>query len=393
MTPDRRKLPGMSLVLKLFLALLLVSLIGIGTMAVVTLQRAQFEVRGLMMRGGISGLDSLAQELAGFYRGRGSWEGVADVLPPLVARHMDPNLFPGSGRRGGMMGSAGLMLATAGGEIIVGPPNRLGTSMQDAELEAATPITFENEIVGYLADPARTFYTPAAELTDRITRSFLLAAGLAMLAALLVGGLLLLGILRPVRELTSAAQAVAQGDWDQRVQVHTGDEVGELSRAFNLMAESLQDLEQRRRETSADIAHELRTPLSVIQARLEAILDGVHPASEEHLSAILNQTHLMNRLVEDLNTLSMADSGGLSLIKTRTDLALTGQKMLQSFGSAAERQGVVLVGEGLDHDARSPGRCRQDRASPGQSAQQRAASHACRGQDRSADGGRLQRSS
>jgi two-component system OmpR family sensor kinase/two-component system sensor histidine kinase BaeS len=338
----------MSLAWKLFLALLLVSLIGVGTMAVITLQRAQVEVRGLMMRGGINGLDSLAQELAGYYRGRGSWEGVADVLPSLISRHTDPVHFPGFGRRGGMMGIAEIMLATAAGEIIVGPPNRLGASMQDVELETATPITLENDIVGYLSDPARMFSTPATELTDRITRSFLLAGGLAMLAALLVGGMLLIGILRPVRELTSAAQAVAQGDWDQRVQVHTGDELGELSQAFNLMAESLQALEQRRRETSADIAHELRTPLSVIQARLEAILDGVHPASEGHLKAILSQTHLMNRLVEDLNTLSMADSGVLSLIKTRTDLAYTAQKVLHSFGTAAERQGVALLGEGMD---------------------------------------------
>ncbi len=348
MNPESKPVRGISLAWKLFLALLVVSLIGVGTMAVVTLQRAQVEVRGLMVRGGINGLESLAQELAGYYRGRGSWDGVGEVLPALIARQTDPARIPGFGGRGSMMGLTGIMLAGADGQVIVGPPNRIGTSLQKTELKSSTPITLEAEVIGYLSDPARSFFSPESEFADRITRSFLVAAALAILAALLVGGVLVVGLLRPVRELTSAAQAFALGEWDRRVQVRTGDEVGQLSQAFNLMADSLQQLEQRRRETSADIAHELRTPLTVIQARLEAILDGVHPPSEEHLKPILNQTHLMNRLVEDLNTLSMADSGVLSLIKTRTDLAYIAQKVLQSFGSAASRQGVDLRGEGVE---------------------------------------------
>lgn len=346
--PETKPLHGISLAWKLFLALLVVSLIGVGTMAAVTLRRAQVEVRGLMIRGGINGLDGLAQELAGYYRGRGSWDGVDEIFPALITRHTDPAHIPGFGGRGGMMGLSSIMLARVDGAVIVGPPNRLGTTLQQSELAAATPVTLEEEVVGYLSDPARTFYSPESEFATRITRSFLLAAGLAMLAALLVGGVLVVGLLRPVRELTEAAQAFARGEWERRVQVRTRDEVGELSQAFNLMAESLQQLDQRRRETSADIAHELRTPLSVIRARLEAILDGVHPATEDHLKPILNQTHLMNRLVDDLNTLSMADSGVLSLIKTRTDLADLAQNVIQSFSSTASQQAVSMHAEGVD---------------------------------------------
>ena len=338
---------GISLIWKLFLALVVVSLIGVGSMAWITSARAQSEVRGLMMRGGINTLDNLTQELAGYYRGRGSWAGVEDVFPLLLAHRAG-----GEGRNfngpGGMMGVPALVLADELGHVLVGPPSRTGSTLSQLEIDSATPIDIDGKVIGYLADPASSFIRPEVELLDRLQRSFLLAATVAVLAALLVGGIAVISLLRPVRELTVATKAFARGDWEHRVPVRTSDEVGELSRAFNTMAQSLQRLEQRRRETTADIAHELRTPLAVIQARLEAIIDGVHQASEDNLSSILNQTQLMNRLVEDLHTLSLADAGALSLIKTRTDLGDLAARSLETFAAAAETQGLKMEGKGLE---------------------------------------------
>jgi len=340
---------GISLFWKLFLALVVVSLIGVGSMALITSQRAQTEVRGLMLRGGINAIDNLVQELAGYYRGRGGWAGVEEAFPLLLSRHSagGNGNFGEKGNMGGMMGLSGMILADETARILVGPPPRLGSSLSQDEISGATPIVVDGDVVGYLTDPARTFIQPEVELLDRLRRSFLLAAAVAVLAALLVGGLAVVGLLRPVRELTEATQAFAHGQWDRRVPVRTSDEVGALSRAFNTMAETLQRLEQRRRETTADIAHELRTPLAVIQARLEAIIDGVHPASQENLSSILNQTQLMNRLVEDLHTLSMADAGALSLVKTRTDLGELAERVVDSYAPAAEAKNLSLEGIGL----------------------------------------------
>jgi len=337
-----------SLVWKLFLALVMVSLIGVGSMALITSQRARTEVRGMMLHGGINSIDSLVQELAGYYRGRGSWQGVGEVFPLLLARHSTNGGGGNFGGMGAMMGFGAISLADATGQVIVGPPARIGTLLSAGEMQSATEIDVDGTAVGFLVDPSQAFVRPDIELLDRLQRSFLLAAGVAVLAALLVGGIAVVGLLRPVRELTEATRAFAQGDLARRVPVRGSDEVGDLSRAFNSMADSLQRLEQRRRETAADIAHELRTPLSVIQARLEAILDGVHPASEENLSSILSQTHLMNRLVEDLHTLSMADAGALSLIKTQTDLGAVAERMLDSYTAAAEAQHLTLERVGLE---------------------------------------------
>jgi two-component system sensor histidine kinase BaeS len=349
MMAEKRSRSGISLFWKLFLAIILASLIGVGSMAWFTSQRAQTEVRGLMMRGGINTLENLAQELAGYYRGRGSWAGVEDVFSLLLSRHMmsgggNP---AGMGGTGGMMGLSGLLLADDAGRVIAGPPGRVGTILPAAEIDSAFPVIVDNKSVGFLADPSRVFVRPELELLDRLRRSFLLAAGVAVLAALLVGGSAVIGLLRPVRDLTEATRAFARGEWEHRVPVQTSDELGTLSQAFNSMADSLQRLEQRRRETTADIAHELRTPLAVIQARLEAIIDGIHPANDDNLRSILSQTQLMNRLVDDLHTLSMADAGALSLIKTRTDLGQLAQHVIESYSAAAEARNLTLEGRGL----------------------------------------------
>jgi two-component system sensor histidine kinase BaeS len=346
METEQKSHRGISLIWKLFLALVVVSLIGVGSMAWITSTRAQTEVRGLMMRGGINTLDNLTQELAGYYRGRGSWAGVEEVFPLLLARRIGGGGHNFNGI-GGMMGIPALVLADESGRILVGSPSHNGSTLSPSEIGSSTPIDIDGKVIGYLADPASSFIRPEVELLDRLQRSFLLAATVAVLAALLVGGIAVISLLRPVRELTEATKAFARGEWEHRVPVRTSDEVGELSRAFNTMAESLQKLEQRRRETTADIAHELRTPLAVMQARLEAIIDGVHQASEDNLTSILNQTQLMNRLVEDLHTLSMADAGALSLIKTRTDLGDLAARSLQTFASAAGSQGLSMEGIGL----------------------------------------------
>ncbi len=153
----------------------------------------------------------------------------------------------------------------------------------------------------------------AIEFLDRFRQGIWISAIAAGIIALGLGAILLSGLLRPIKELTRVAGALAGGDLSQRVNTQSDDEIGELSNAFNQMAENLDHAESIRREMTADIAHELRTPLAVMQARVEAILDGVHPATQENLQPVLDQTLLLNRLVDDLRTLSLVESGQLTL--------------------------------------------------------------------------------
>jgi len=112
--------------------------------------------------------------------------------------------------------------------------------------------------------------------------------------------------------------------------------VRDLVRAFDTMAARLEADEQQRRSLLADVTHELRTPLAVVQGNVEAIIDGVHPADETHLAAILDETRVLTRLVEDLRTLALSEAGSLSLHREATDLAILAADVATAFHPAAE---------------------------------------------------------
>jgi signal transduction histidine kinase len=131
----------------------------------------------------------------------------------------------------------------------------------------------------------------------------------ATILALAVTQLLAHGMTSPLREMTAAAQAMARGDYGRRVRATSGDEVGELARAFNRMAADLGAADRQRRELIANVSHELRTPISALQAVLENIVDGVTPADAATLGAALTQTERLGRLVTELLDLSRIDAG------------------------------------------------------------------------------------
>src|SRR5258706_13423220 len=125
-----------------------------------------------------------------------------------------------------------------------------------------------------------------------------------------------------------------------------------MSRTFNRMVEELQRIDEQRRNLTADVAHELRTPLHVIQGNLEGILDGVYQATPQHIQMLLEETQLLSRLVEDLRTLSLAESGHLPLNKERVQAAELLTDMATSFSGQAEPAGIGLLPE-TDHLVRA----------------------------------------
>ncbi len=146
----------------------------------------------------------------------------------------------------------------------------------------------------------------------------------------------------PVGDLMEAAGRVEAGDYSTRVPERGPREVRDLARAFNAMTERLQQDEELRRNLLADVTHELRTPLTVMQGNLEAMLDGVYPRDDDHLAPILEESRILARLVEDLRTLSLAESGALQLHKEPTDLGVLIHEVFVSFGAQAKAAGVAL---------------------------------------------------
>jgi len=166
----------------------------------------------------------------------------------------------------------------------------------------------------------------------------------------------------PTGDVIEAVGRVADGDLSIRVRERGAREARALARAFNAMTSRLEAGEEQRRRLLADVSHELRTPLSVVQGNLEALVDGVHPADEAHLVAILDETKVLSRLVEDLRTLSLAESGALTLHREAIDVGVLVREMVDSFGSQAEPAGVKIdaqVPSGLPQVDADPVRARE----------------------------------
>ncbi len=319
--------------LRLFLSFALIVLIAIAGMVIGARINTAQAIENFMYRGGVMGLDQLVVDLEAFYRQHQSWEGSDRLFaPPLgEGRHM--------GGRG--MGQH-LQLLDAQGNLVFDNQGR-GLSA-DADLARAIPLEVDGRVVGYLLPEGGNLFPPliGQQLLERLNAAALPAALVAVAAALLLAFLLADTLMRPIRQLTAAAQRLAQGDLSQRVEIDGKDEITLLGRTFNQMAASLQQAEERRRALTADIAHELRNPLAVQRAHLEALQDGVYALTPENLTPIVEQNLLLGRLVEDLRTLALADAGQLTLERLPADVcALAAQAVTRFEPQAAERD-IIL---------------------------------------------------
>lgn len=149
----------------------------------------------------------------------------------------------------------------------------------------------------------------------------------------------------PLAVIMAAADAVADGDLTVRVPEKGPREFSKLALSFNRMVRELQRSDQQRRNLTADVAHELRTPLHIIQGNLEGMLDGVYQADEEHIQVILDETRQLARLVNDLHTLSLAESGQLPLNVESVRMDELINDIETSFSSQAEMQGIKIQKE------------------------------------------------
>ncbi len=286
-----------------------------------------------------------AQTLADYYAAHGSWDGV-DV--PLRAQ----GLTTSAGT------TVGYTLLDATGQVVVstsetpwhtwGPPvtpavpGRPGLGFALDLSGGGTPITLDNQRVGtlFLSASSGTDGFPASRF--EAVRGFLSAA--LGLAAILLGLATLVAnrLSQPLRRLTQAAQTVAAGDLGVRVQSGPVREINELAQAFNTMTEALVRADQQRRQLTADVAHELRTPLSIIRGRLEGIQDGVYTATPDQVAVLLDETALLERLIEDLRLLALADAGQLPLYPEAFDPVLLLHDVARSFAPQAQQEGITL---------------------------------------------------
>ena len=167
---------------------------------------------------------------------------------------------------------------------------------------------------------------------------------------LLMGAMAIAGMRRfafPLRTVMEAADRVSSGDYTVRVPEHGPPAMRALSHSFNTMTERLQHADRQRRELMADLAHELRTPLSVLQGRIEGLLDEVYPRDDDQLRRLLDETRVLSRLIDDLRTLALSDAGVLVLQKEPTDLSALVHDAVASFEADAARSSITLKATAL----------------------------------------------
>ena len=175
----------------------------------------------------------------------------------------------------------------------------------------------------------------------------LLAAGfMGAVAAIATLGRTLRRVGSPLAAVMDAANRVAAGDYSVRVGEYGPPPMVGLAHAFNTMTTRLQDHDRQRRELMADVAHELRTPLTVMQGKVEGLIDGVYPLDAAQLKTVLEETHVLSRLVEDLRTLALSEGGALQLQRESTDIVALAREAVRTLEPAASASGITLRVEG-----------------------------------------------
>jgi two-component system OmpR family sensor kinase/two-component system sensor histidine kinase BaeS len=182
-------------------------------------------------------------------------------------------------------------------------------------------------------------------------RSLLILAGaglLLLLALRRVGSLASHRFTAPLSEVMQAADRLAQGDLEARVEIKGSSEFRHLAGSFNRMADALQTADRQRRELLADVAHELRTPLTVIQGNLEGLRDGVYQATPDHLDLVLDEAQKLGRLVDDLRLLTLAEAGQLPLDLQELDVPQLLADVRDALAAQADQAGIELAIEAGD---------------------------------------------
>jgi two-component system sensor histidine kinase BaeS len=314
-----------SITFRLVLAFVAVSMISTLLVVLFTRWRSSEEFRSFLIDQNRPGI---VVTFSDYYQQHGSWAGIstAKLIP-----EQSPSPTPQFDR-----GPYTLVDSQTDQVLLAGEGYQTGDIIPPSRITNGIPIQAKNKTVGILLinRPVYRISQPGSAFLDRINLQTLLAGLTAVGLALLLAIVLSRTLTRPIRELTAATQIVSEGNMAHQVPVRSRDELGQLAISFNHMSADLVRSLNLRRQMTADIAHELRTPISIILGHTEAVHDGVLPASHENFEIIREEAERLEHLVDDLRTLSMADAGELKLVVR----AYPPEKLLQDAKKAYNHQ-------------------------------------------------------
>ena len=281
--------------------------------------------------------------LLGEYRARtGNWIGVNQLLSSqqtvliggkLIVRRTF--LIPGSFSLANEQGT--VFISTEQGQV--------GITLSPSQMDEGIPIEANNARVGtLLLYNVRTSLAPAEEeFLASAKRSALLGGAIAFGLALLLSVLLISEVLSPLRVLTRATEQIARGDLTQRVKLKARDEFGQLGDSFNRMIKNLRHSEEIRRSMTADIAHELRTPVTIIQGNLEAILDEIYEPTTDTIAPIYEETLRLGQLIDDLRDISLAEAKELQLNIEPIEVVASIKQLVETISASLDQGPQIRV--------------------------------------------------
>ena len=321
--------------LSLYFGLLVLSAVVIMVLLSRALVSAQ--VSALLVPAQLRASGGVVETLADYYHTHDSWAGVDSLMQgvqattPLLGSRLEMTLVDQSGQI-----------------VYRGQPNPGGRGPGPANRPyASLPILVDGQTVGELQ--LRGGMAPRGlrdrDLPAQLSRFLLLLALGGGVAGITLSIVASRSLTAPLSRLAAAAHAIGARQFSRRVDLAGSDEVREVARAFNEMAAQLEQAETLRRNLVADVAHELRTPLSVLQGNLRAILDDVYQLDKAEITRLYAQTRLLSRLVNDLHDLAQAEAGQLSLTRQPNDLAGLINETVDAYGPVAEEAGITLRSE------------------------------------------------
>lgn len=285
--------------------------------------------------------------LEAYYMGRGSWDGIEQVIDPIS----NPNsgFLSADWQRSILLDQDGDIIMYYGKYPAA---HDMTTMHLPVEIESMT-LSANGEVIGRLITEKRPLPQPIRRTLGVLNPTILVAILLTMLTVL-IGVLLMRRVVNPLSEVIAAAERVSSGDFSTRITLRESkDDLYALGEHFNRMTETLERNDLERKSMLADIAHELRTPLSVLRGKLEGILDGVYPPNETNIAQALEESYILERLVDDLRLLTLAENRQLHFEKTDTNLVGLLQKAISVFTPQADIKNISFSLDTQEDDVKA----------------------------------------
>jgi signal transduction histidine kinase len=335
-----------SITIKIIMVLVIVSLVG-AIFSAIFLQYRTREAFDTFIRD--QDQQILMNALTDHYMTNQSWENVDQVFKNFYDVRQGHGPMKGHQNKPVNTPGPPFLLASPSGVVITTGPNsggiKPGNIVPLGELDRGIPIEVEGEVVGYLLPvpfPKNRSITQR-DFLGAVQQGLIISSLVTLLIALVLGGILILSFTRPIRKLVEGTNKVASGDLGYQVNIRSSDELGQLADSFNNMSKDLQKADRGRKQMTADIAHDLRTPLSILHGYTEAMSEGKLAGNPEIYQVLHQQTQHLNYLIDDLRTLSLLDSEELQFQIQDIDPELILTNTHRAFQPLAKEKGIQLT--------------------------------------------------